>query len=255
MPLLLKNKKSILFKQEIILVGEKEFRVFVYHEMRNDCRASIGNKGIHIRLSKYLNETEKLHQEMQLLDWAKKYIAKHELHKKPPLYRQYHHGDTLKVMGQEFLIRINYTPKKNASSGELKNNIIMLMLSEGMSPTQEQKHKTYLVGRLIGNHFQPAIAQRVQILNDLHFQKPIKKLRLRDSITNWGSCSWDGNINISIRLLFAPPEVIDYILIHELAHLVEHNHSHRFWKQVERAMPGYELAESWLRKHGDQCIF
>ena len=86
MPLLLKNKKSILFKQEIILVGEKEFRVFVYHEMRNDCRASIGNKGIHIRLSKYLNDTEKLDQEMQLLDWAKKYIAKHELHKKPPLY-------------------------------------------------------------------------------------------------------------------------------------------------------------------------
>jgi predicted metal-dependent hydrolase len=92
-------------------------------------------------------------------------------------------------------------------------------------------------------------------LNDIHFGKPIKKLRIRDNISNWGSCSHDGNISISARLLFAPPEVIDYILIHELAHLVELNHSNRFWKLVEKAMPGYELAEEWLRKNGDQCIF
>lgn len=255
MPIIQKNKKSILVRQDVIQMGDKKFQVFIYHESRNDCRASIGNKGIHIRLSKYLNEHDRLKQENELLDWAKKYIAKHELHKKPPLYRQYHDGDILKVMGQEFTIRISYTTKKNASNGDLKNFIIRLMLSEGMSAAQEQKHKTYLVGRLIGNHYQPSIAQRVQVLNDIHFKKPIKKLSLRDSLTNWGSCSWDGNINISIRLLFAPPEVVDYILIHELAHLVEHNHSDRFWKQVEKAMPGYELAESWLRKYGDQCIF
>jgi predicted metal-dependent hydrolase len=250
-----KTKKNTLIKQYVLSVGEKNFTVFVYLENRNDCRASIGAKGIHIRLTKYFNERDRFDQEMQLLDWAKKYIAKNELHKKPPLYRQYRDGDTLKVMGKEFLIRIRYVPEKNASNGSLKNDIIQLQLSEGMSPKQDQKHKTYLVSRLIGNEFQPQIAQRVQYLNDLHFQRPIKKLRLRDSITNWGSCSWDGNINISVRLLFAPPEVIDYVLIHELAHLVEHNHSDRFWHLVEKVMPGYRLAESWLHQHGNQCIY
>ena len=249
------QKKKPEVREETLAVGERTYRVFIYLENRYDCRASIGQKGIHIRLSKHMNATERLHQEMELKDWAKSYIAKNELHKKTPLYRKYSDGDTIKVMGKEFLIRIHYIKKKNASSGELKNGVIILFLSEGMSSAQEQKHKTYLVSRLIGNEFQPQIATRVQQLNDLHFQRPIKKLRLRDNISNWGSCSWDGNINISTRLLFAPPEVIDYILIHELAHLVEHNHSHRFWRVVEKAMPGYHLAEEWLHKHGDQCIF
>jgi len=250
-----KKKQNTLNKQYVLAVGEKSFAVFVYLESRYDCRASIGAKGIHIRLSKLMSENERFDQEMQLLEWAKKYILKTELHKKPPPHRQYRDGDTLKIMSKAFLIRIQFVPEKNASSGALKNDIIQLQLSAGMSPKQEQKHKTYLVSKLISNEFQPQIAQRVVHLNELHFKKPIKKLRLRDSITNWGSCSWDGNINISVRLLFAPPEIIDYVLIHELAHLVEHNHSDRFWKLVEKAMPGYRLAEQWLNKNGANCIF
>ncbi len=249
------SKKNSIHKQYALPVGDKSFTVFVYLEDRYDCRASIGQKGIHIRLSRYMNEHERFDQESQLLDWAKKYIARHGLHHKPPPFRQYHDGDTLKVMGREFLIRIRYVPNKNASNGALKNDVIHLQLSEGMSPKQEQKHKTYLVSRLIGNEFQPQIAQRVQHLNDIHFQRPIKKLRLRDNVSNWGSCSSDGSINISVRLLFAPPEVIDYILIHELAHLVEHNHSDRFWRLVEKAMPGYRIAEEWLSKYGERCVF
>ena len=136
-----------------------------------------------------MSENERFDQEMQLLEWAKKYILKTELHKKPPPLRQYRDGDTLKIMSKAFLIRIQFVPEKNASSGALKNDIIQLQLSAGMSPKQEQKHKTYLVSKLISNEFQPQIAQRVVHLNELHFKKPIKKLRLRDSITNWGSCS------------------------------------------------------------------
>jgi len=248
------SKKNIQ-KQYVLPVGGKSFTVFVYLENRYDCRASIGTKGIHIRLSKYMTEHERFDQEMQLLDWAKKYIARNGWHEKPPPYRQYRDGDTLTIMGHTYTIRIRYVPDKNASNGNLKNGIIHLQLSEGMSPKQEQKHKTYLVSRLIGNDLQPKIAQRLQILNDTHFKKPIKKLRLRDNVSNWGSCSVDGSINISVRLLFAPPEVIDYVLIHELAHLIEHNHSDRFWKVVEKAMPGYRLAEEWLSAHGHTCVF
>ena len=57
------------------------------------------------------------------------------------------------------------------------------------------------------------------------------------------------------RLLFAPPEVVDYVIIHELAHLIELNHSHRFWAEVARAMPNYEEQEAWLKKYGAACDF
>ncbi|MDV7393186.1 M48 family metallopeptidase, partial [Arthrospira platensis SPKY1] len=73
--------------------------------------------------------------------------------------------------------------------------------------------------------------------------------------SNWGSCSSGRNINLSTRLLFAPPAVQDYVIIHELAHLVELNHSDRFWKLVSEIMPDYEEKEKWLKEYGHLCEF
>jgi predicted metal-dependent hydrolase len=90
-------------------------------------------------------------------------------------------------------------------------------------------------------------------LNDLYFKKEINEIRLRNNSSNWGSCSSNKNISISSRLLLAPPFVLDYIIIHELAHLIHHNHSKAYWQLVERIMPDYMLAEDWLKKHGTSC--
>ena len=73
--------------------------------------------------------------------------------------------------------------------------------------------------------------------------------------SNWGSCSSNKIINLSTRLLFAPPEVIDYVIIHELAHLVEANHSKRFWDLVASKMPNYKEQEQWLKTHGRHLDF
>jgi predicted metal-dependent hydrolase len=78
---------------------------------------------------------------------------------------------------------------------------------------------------------------------------------LKYNQTNWGSCSTRGNINLSTRLLFAPDDVIDYVIIHELAHLLEMNHSNRFWNIVKKAMPEYREKEVWLKKNGHLCDF
>ena len=79
-----------------------------------------------------------------------------------------------------------------------------LHLAEGMSPAEEQEHRSYLVARMVGNAFLPEIRRRLEELNVQHFQKAIGKVRLRNNTSNWGSCSYDGNISISTRLLFAP---------------------------------------------------
>ena len=241
-------------KEEQIVVAGKKFKLFIYSEKRNDCRISIGKKGLHLRLSKYFTAAEKQKQYHELLAWAKEYIVKNELYKPKVTHRLYRDGDMLKVMGKEFTIRLHYEDKET-SKGNLKNGMIFLTLSKDMSAKQEQKHKSYLVSRLIGNEFQPKIAERLTALNKMHFKKPVKKLIMRDNVSCWGSCTWDGNITISTRLLFAPQEVIDYVLIHELAHLIEHNHSKRFWSLVEKIMPGYMMAEDWLFYNGGHCIF
>jgi predicted metal-dependent hydrolase len=73
------------------------------------------------------------------------------------------------------------------------------------------------------------------------------RLSLRDQRTLWASCSRKGTLSFNWRLILMPPEVMDYIILHELAHLKELNHSERFWEIVESWCPGYRRRKRWLR--------
>jgi hypothetical protein len=76
---------------------------------------------------------------------------------------------------------------------------------------------------------------------------PYRRARIKRQRTRWGSCSRDQTINLNARLLFQPPEVMDYVLIHELCHLQELNHSRRFWSLVARHDPEYRAHDRALR--------
>jgi predicted metal-dependent hydrolase len=73
---------------------------------------------------------------------------------------------------------------------------------------------------------------------------------IRNQRSRWGSCSRTGTIALNFRLVQMPPSVSDYVLIHELMHLKQQNHSRRFWRLVEAACPDFRAAEAWLKRHG-----
>jgi predicted metal-dependent hydrolase len=75
-------------------------------------------------------------------------------------------------------------------------------------------------------------------------------IRITSARTRWGSCSSKKNLSFSYRLIQVPYEVIDYVIIHELAHLKHMNHSKKFWSHVEGMMSDYKEKEKWLKKHG-----
>lgn len=77
-----------------------------------------------------------------------------------------------------------------------------------------------------------------------------KGITVRDTTSRWGSCSATGRLNFSWRLILAPAFVLDYLAAHEVAHLKEMNHSHRFWRVVHGLCPHTEEAERWLKRHG-----
>ena len=77
-----------------------------------------------------------------------------------------------------------------------------------------------------------------------------KKIALRDTRSRWGSCSHDGNLSFSWRLIFAPREVMAYVVCHEVAHLKHLDHSDRFWAAVERLDATHLTQRQWLRTHG-----
>ena len=75
-------------------------------------------------------------------------------------------------------------------------------------------------------------------------------ITIRDTRSRWGSCTTDGNLMYSWRLIMAPPAVLDYVAAHEVAHLVEMNHSDAYWRIVDRIYPGYKAPRKWLRTNG-----
>lgn len=76
------------------------------------------------------------------------------------------------------------------------------------------------------------------------------RITIRHQKTRWGSCSAKGNLNFNCLLMLAPSEVQDYVVVHELCHRKEMNHSAAFWAEVERVLPGYREQEHWLKENG-----
>lgn len=80
------------------------------------------------------------------------------------------------------------------------------------------------------------------------------RITIRSQHTLWGSCSSKGNLNFNCLLMLTPPEVLDYVVVHELCHRKEMNHSARFWAEVEHVLPDYEIRRKWLRENGTALI-
>jgi len=78
----------------------------------------------------------------------------------------------------------------------------------------------------------------------------VRAVAVGDPRSRWGSCASDGALRFSWRLVLAPPEILDYVVAHEVAHLVEANHGARFWRLVDGLTPHRERAQLWLRRHG-----
>ena len=80
------------------------------------------------------------------------------------------------------------------------------------------------------------------------------RITIRAQKTRWGSCSAKGNLNFNCLLMLAPPEVLDYVVVHELCHRKEMNHSPRFWGEVAKIMPDYKKHEKWLKTEGTKLM-
>lgn len=80
------------------------------------------------------------------------------------------------------------------------------------------------------------------------------RITIRNQRTRWGSCSSEGNLNFNCLLMLTPPEVRDYVVVHELCHRKEMNHSAAFWAEVERVLPDYRAQRQWLKDNGAALI-
>lgn len=227
----------------------------VRKERRRNIRYSITGKSINVLIPKgiVLQSIDNILAEVE--QWARA-----EFTKNPSLLNRfrvivYQNGEFIRVFGKDFKLLIFEENRKGLSGKVVENQYVELRVPKGADPNLLHKAIGQLLSRVLSDFFHKDIVKRVQHYNQTYFQEKIESIRLKNNQSNWGSCSSKKNINLSSRLLFAPTEVLDYVIVHELAHLKEMNHSSRFWKIVRDVMPDYEDKEDWLKEYGHTLKF
>lgn len=168
------------------------------------------------------------------------WIAKHQQRQKALVRpKQYATGEKFWFLGREHPLEItdDYRSRLNYGDGKFT-----------LSRFQTHKAKK-LFEDWYKSQAKSLLPQRAKYWAD-KMKTEYKGIRVTSAISRWGSCSSLGTINFSWRLLIAPLDVIDYVVIHELAHTVHHNHSQKFWQLVSVFCPAYQVMRQWLRRQG-----
>ncbi len=241
------------YSKEFIDIQGEKIEVRVYVEYRDSIRYSIGKKSVILRIP-FFSRPELSKHLQKLQQW----VTQKEMEKPGMLdhirTRNYQDQDLLTVLGKEYKLNLVPDDRKNITAKIVDDDIrILYPVNANTKPKNEAIRKVII--KLLTAAYLPAIRRRVHHLNEKHFSERIERISLKYNTSNWGSCSSKRNINLSTRLLLTNMQVLDYVIVHELAHLKELNHSKKFWSIVKKAMPDYEKYEDWLKIHGPQCQF
>jgi len=149
----------------------------------------------------------------------------------------------LYILGREYEVELSDKLFLKAKIAKYNNTITIFASEE-----RPRAYKPVLVNWL-KNEARKVIANRADKICEMYGFK-YNRIAIKDPSTIWGSCSSKKNLNFSWRLILAPQEVLDYVIIHELAHTKQMNHSKAFWSLVEECMPDYPKHRMWLKTNG-----
>lgn len=224
------------------------YKLKIYRERRRYSRASVSRNSINIRIPFFLIGSAKENEIDKLRKWAIGKIISNPSKFSRPEQIKYESGQHIYIAGREYALNIKEEDRTKIFA-KISGSDIIIRIPQGSN------HRIgKIISKLIAKEFLPFVEQRVKENDQIHFQKQLGRIVLKNNKSTWGSCSPRGDITIATRLMLAPVEVIDYVIVHELAHIVVRGHSKKFWKAVEKAMPDYRERRKWLRKNSDCCV-
>jgi predicted metal-dependent hydrolase len=170
--------------------------------------------------------------------WVEKQVVKFNLHSSHDWKAEYVNNGLFFVFGEFYKLTIT----KDSTQPKIIHKTIRV---SGINGKELHKQVVSAYKKLAKKYFQERLDHCSQVTSFV-----FSSWRLKNNKTNWGSCSSKKNINLNWRLIMAPHEVIDYVIIHELCHLKQMNHSDKFWSLVERFDPSWKEHSNWLKVNG-----
>lgn len=154
-------------------------------------------------------------------------------------------GEIFRFMGKEYKLKLERTPGARKTTVTLdEDNIILVCKSDFDGQKLRNSLKLWYV-----EQFRQALESCIPRYAAVLGVQP-GKITIKEQKTRWGSCSSKGNINLNWKLIMADSEILDYVVVHELCHLKEMNHSVKFWRLVESVFPDYKEYRKWLKQNG-----
>lgn len=182
----------------------------------------------------------------QKYDWIQKNIQRQKEQRIHAVEKLYISGEYFYYLGEPYPLKLFFQQNLPVGLVFWRNRFYL------NCPDGRENRKSYFIEwyrTRAGKYFTEQVehlSRRLQLLP--------QSMRITSARTRWGSCSGADNLAFSFRLIMAPPVVIDYVIIHELMHIKEKNHSAQFWKLIETAMPEYKLHRHWLKENGHKFI-
>jgi predicted metal-dependent hydrolase len=167
-----------------------------------------------------------------------------------PKAKEYVNGESFTYLGRNYRLKC---VKSATGDVKLKNGYLNVPVADAM---REEKLTGFLRTSLEQWYFSKALEklkEKTKRYSEILGVKPIS-VSIKEYKSRWGSCSTNGEVTYNWRIIIAPHHIVDYIVVHELCHLLEHNHGPKYWKHVESVVPDYRICREWLKKHGQTLI-
>ncbi len=177
--------------------------------------------------------------------WLAKILARQKQETAQLKDKEYETGEHLFYLGQLFPLEVFFEPFEK--EGVVFRNNRFYLNCRGDKALK--KHYFISWYKQKADKF---IRHRVDFFSKM-LKLPYEKISITSAESRWGSCSEDNSISFSYRLIMAPPDVVDYVIVHELTHIREKNHSSRFWKKVEEVIPSFREQRRWLNHNHRNC--
>lgn len=154
-------------------------------------------------------------------------------------------GVSLPLFGEDIMLDIYYDITLKRTSITLNKNILSIKTNK--------EEPSLRITRFLKEKARERLASLAHEKAG-QIDKTVKRVQVRDTKSRWGSCSPDGTISFSWRIIFAPIAALDYLVAHEVAHLTHKNHGPQFWALCEELSTDYKAGKEWIRKHGHSLM-